>query len=101
MRQIRKLRVPDEIATLIRSMHPDLKRKIRGSLQTILSEPFAGKALKDELSGLRSFRVSRFRIIYRISKKQLIEVVTIGPRDRIYEETFRIISKQAKQSSSD
>ena len=101
MRQLRKLRVPDEIATLIRSMHPDLKRKIRGSLQTILSEPFAGKALRDELSGLRSFRVSRFRIIYRISKKQLIEVVTIGPRDRIYEETFRIISKQAKQSSSD
>ena len=101
MRQIRKLRVPDEIATLIRSMHPDLKRKIRGSLQTILSEPFAGKALKDELSGLRSFRVSRFRIIYRISKKQLIEVVTIGPRDRIYEETFRIISKETKQSSSD
>jgi len=101
MRQLRKLRVPDEIAALIRSMHPDLKRKIRGSLQTILSEPFAGKALRDELSGLRSFRVSRFRIIYRISKKQLIEVVTIGPRDRIYEETFRIISKQAKQSSSD
>jgi len=101
MTQIRKLRVPDEIVALIRSMHPDLKRKIRGSLQTILSEPFAGKALRDELSGLRSFRVSRFRIIYRISKKQLIEVVTIGPRDRIYEETFRIISKQAKQSSSD
>jgi mRNA interferase RelE/StbE len=101
MRQLRKLRVPDEIAALIRSMHPDLKRKIRGSLQTILSEPFAGKALRDELSGLRSFRVSRFRIIYRISKKQLIEVVTIGPRDRIYEETFRIISKQAKQASSD
>jgi mRNA interferase RelE/StbE len=101
MRQHRKLRVPDEIAALIRSMHPDLIRKIRGSLQTILSEPFAGKALRDELSGLRSFRVSRFRIIYRISKKQLIEVVTIGPRDRIYEETFRIVSKEAKQSSSD
>jgi mRNA interferase RelE/StbE len=102
MRQIRKLRVPDEIVALIRSMHPELKRKIRGSLQTILSEPHAGKALKalkDELSGLRSFRVSRFRIIYRISKKQQIEVVTIGPRDRIYEATFRIISKKAKQSS--
>ena len=101
MSQLRKLRVPDEIAALIRNMHPNLRRKIRGSLQTILSEPFAGKALRDELSGLRSFRVSRFRIIYRISKRQLIEVVTIGPRDRIYEETFRIISKQAKQSSSD
>jgi len=60
----------------------------------------AGKALRDELSGLRSLRVSRFRVIYSISKKQQIEVVTIGPRDRIYEETFRIISKEAKQPSS-
>jgi len=100
MRQIRKLRVADEIVALIQSMHPDLKRKIRGSLQTILSEPYAGKALRDELSGLRSLRVSRFRVIYSISKKQQIEVVTIGPRDRIYEETFRIISKEAKQPSS-
>jgi len=56
-----------------------------------LSNPYSGKALKDELAGLRTFRVSRFRIIYRIVHNKEIEIVTIGPRERIYEETFRIM----------
>ncbi|MEK7280506.1 MAG: type II toxin-antitoxin system RelE/ParE family toxin, partial [Nitrospirota bacterium] len=88
-----KLKIPDNVAELIRAMHPDLKKKIKASLQIILFEPYSGKALKDELEGLRSFRVSSFRIIYRISSKKQIEVVTIGPRQRIYEETFRLINK--------
>ncbi len=92
-RTIYKLRVPDEIAELIWAMHPDLKKKIRASLQTILSDPYSGKALKDELEGLRSFRVSTFRIVYRISSKKQIEIIAIGPRERIYEETLRLISK--------
>ena len=88
-----KLRIPDEIAALIRSLHPFLKRKIRASLQTIVSDPHAGKALKDELIGLRSFRVGRLRIIYRISDKKEIEIIAVGPRDRIYEETLRIMKR--------
>jgi len=91
-RLLYKLKVPDEVADLIRSMHPHLKEKVKSSLKMILSKPESVKELKDELSKLRSFRVSRFRIIYRISGKQ-IEIVAIGPRERIYEETYRILSK--------
>lgn len=95
MRQtVYRLRMPDEIAYLIRAMHPHLKKKIKSSLQIILSEPHSGKALKDELEGLRSFRVSSFRIIYRISDKKLIEIVATGPRKNIYEETLRLIKKE-------
>jgi len=89
-----KLFVPREIQELIRTMHPFLKRKVKASLKLILSNPHSGKALLDELSGLRSFRVSSFRIIYRIKEQGLIEIVAIGPRERIYEETFRIIQKE-------
>jgi mRNA interferase RelE/StbE len=88
-----KLLVPNDIADLIRTMHPHLKKKVKASLQIILSDPLSGKALKDELTGLRSFRVSKFRIIYRISRKKRIEVVAFGPRERIYEETFRLLNK--------
>ncbi len=91
-----QLRVPDDIVALIRGMHPHLKKKIKGSLQTIVAEPHSGKPLKEELAGLRSFQVSRFRIIYRISKKRQIEVVAIGPRERIYDETYRIIAREDK-----
>jgi len=71
-------------------MHPTLKRKTRASLKTILADPSAGKALKDELAGLRSFRVGTFRIIYRMTR-YVVEIVAIGPRGRIYEETYRLL----------
>ena len=63
-------------------------------MEIILSEPKSGKALKDELSGLRSFRIGSFRIIYRIKEPEQIELVAIGSRERIYEETFRRIQKK-------
>jgi len=88
-----KLRIPDHIATLVRGLHPHLKKKIKGAFQIILSDPYEGKAAKDPLSGLRSFRVSRFRIIYRLTTKGHIEVVALGPRERIYEETYRLVSR--------
>ena len=91
-----RLRVPDDMAELIRNMHPHLKKKIKASLRTILADYNSGKALKEELLGLRSFRVSQFRIIYRLASDNIIEIIAIGPRARIYEETFRIISKTGK-----
>ena len=93
----KKLRVPDEIVALIRGCHPQLKKKIRAGLRHIVTEPESGKSLKDELEGLKSYRIRRFRIIYRISSKKIIDVVAVGPRKNIYEETYRIIRKEANQ----
>ena len=92
---IHRLMVPDDVADLVRGMHPALKRKTRASLKTILSDPSSGKALKDELAGLRSFRVGSFRIIYRVIRK-VIEIVAIGPRERIYEETYRLLKRERR-----
>ena len=89
-----KIRAPDEIARLIRNAHPQLKRKIKSALNLIVADPSVGKSLRDELKGLKSFQVSRFRIIYRISSKRVIELIAIGPRKTIYEETYRIIRKE-------
>jgi mRNA-degrading endonuclease RelE of RelBE toxin-antitoxin system len=76
-------------------MHPDVKRKVKAGLQTILDNPGAGKALKDELAGLRSLRVSSYRIVYKV-KEFIIEIEAIGPRERIYEDTLRQIKKIKK-----
>ena len=89
-----KLRVPDHLAEFIRGIHPEIKRKIKGSFKNIATEPNSGKALKEELEGLRSFRVSRFRIVYRIAGPKEIQIIAIGPRERIYEETYRLIRKE-------
>lgn len=91
-----KLLVPDEIVSLIRGMHPNLKKRVKAAFNEILNDPFCGKVLKEELAGLRSFRIKRFRIIYKISPKKELSIVALGPRKYIYEETFRIIQKQKK-----
>jgi mRNA interferase RelE/StbE len=85
-----KLRMPEELANLIRGMHPGLKKKVKASLEIILSDPTSGKALREDLAGLRSFRTGRLRVVYRVSKKE-VQVVAIGPRSSIYEETSRLV----------
>jgi mRNA interferase RelE/StbE len=74
-------------------LHPEIKRKLKTAFHTIASDPYAGKALNEELDGLRSYRVSRFRIIYRLMREKQIEIIAVGPRERIYEETYRLVSK--------
>jgi len=74
-------------------MHPELKRKVRSVLKQILNNPSSGKALKEKLNGLNSFRVGRIRIIYRPVARRVIEIVAIGPRKSIYRETYRLVKK--------
>ena len=88
-----RLRVPDEIVDLLRSLHPEIKRKIKAALDLIASDPAVGKSLRDELRGLKSFKIGRFRIIYKVASKRIIEIVAIGPRRTIYEETYRLLKK--------
>jgi mRNA interferase RelE/StbE len=96
-RQLFKLLIADHAASVLRTLHPDIKRKLRTALQAIAADPCAGKVLTQELDGLRSYRVSRFRIIYRIKQEKKIEIIAVGPRERIYEETYRRVSKSEKQ----
>ena len=94
---MKRMRVTTELAELIASLHPSLKRKLKASFRILIDDPHAGKALKEEQSGLWSFRVGRLRIIYRLGKRGDLEVVAIGPRTRIYEETFRLIQRDQKR----
>jgi mRNA interferase RelE/StbE len=86
------LRMPEETAAIVRRMHPEIKKKIKAGLKAIMEEPFAGKMLRDELAGLRSYRISRFRIIYRVAKHEVV-IVAVGPRIRIYEETYKLLQE--------
>jgi mRNA interferase RelE/StbE len=89
-----KLRIQDETASLIRRLHPDLKKKIRTALQKIIENSHTGKALKDEFKGLWSYRIKKIRIVYRFTSKKYIDIIAIGPRRDIYEETYRLLKKK-------
>jgi mRNA interferase RelE/StbE len=88
-----RLSVPHEIVGFLRSLHPEIKGKIKATLDLIASDPAVGKSLRDELRALRCFKFGRFRIIYKVTSKRIIEIVAIGPRRTIYEETYRLLKK--------
>jgi mRNA interferase RelE/StbE len=95
-----KLKVPDPVASLVRGLHPELKARVKKALGLILDDPAIGKPLRDELSGLRSFRVGRFRIVYRVAESERrIEIVATGPRKSIYVETYRLLKKEGPRDS--
>ena len=93
MKAAYRFRVPDDVTLVIRGLHPDLKRKVRTAFALLAHDAHAGKALRAELEGLCALRAGRFRIIYRLSARRVIEIVAVGPRERIYEETLRLLRK--------
>ncbi|HXV64690.1 MAG TPA: type II toxin-antitoxin system mRNA interferase toxin, RelE/StbE family [Vicinamibacteria bacterium] len=81
------VRYTPEAAGRIRRLHPDIKKHIRTAIDGVLESPLGGHALQNELSGLRSYRVGNYRVIYRIhDTERAIEILLVGPRRDIYEE---------------
>ncbi len=89
-----RLKLTEQTAALIRSLHPAIKKKIRSGIEIIMHNPERGKQLRQELAGLCSFRVGKFRIIYRRASKTIIELVAVGPRKTIYEETYKLLMRE-------
>ena len=62
-------------------------------MDDIRERPGAGKPLEDNLNGYRSYRIGRYRLIYRIEKGRLV-LEAIGPRSDIYERFVLEIGRQ-------
>src|SRR5262245_9377530 len=88
-----RFRVSEPLEELIRGLHPELKRRVRAALDAIREDPSVGKELRGDLAGLRSYRVGRFRVIYRVAPRGVIDLIAVGPRRGIYEDTFRLLRR--------
>ena len=78
----------------IRSLHPQIKPVVKRRIQELKDNPFTGIALEKELSGYRSIRAKRFRIIYKILQKEnAVQIHYVGHRKDIYEILREIIVK--------
>jgi len=78
-----RLEMPQAVRHLIRHLPPELKTKVKVALRSIAENPERGKELREELAGLRSYRIGRSRIVYRVAGS-IIEIVAFGPRVDIY-----------------
>jgi mRNA interferase RelE/StbE len=62
-----------------------IRRRILGKAGKLADDPYEGKTLKGELSGLFSLRVGDYRIIYWVDEKEnTVWLVDVGHRKRIY-----------------
>ena len=87
-----RLEMSQAVRDLIIHLPSQFKRKVKAALQSLSEDPYQAKELKDELEGLRSFRVARSRLILRV-KRSTVEIVAFGPRKDIYERAATELSK--------
>ncbi len=79
-------RYTPECSRLIAKLPPEIKRLVRSSVETLLASPNSGTELTGELDGYRSYRVRRYRIIYRVNQTESsIDVYHVGHRRDVYE----------------
>lgn len=70
----------------IRQLHPQLKPLIKSKIEQIGQDPYKGKSLEKDLSGYRSLRVRRYRVIYKVREEdRFVEIHYVGHRKDIYE----------------
>ena len=81
-----KILIPPLVEETIKILSPSLKSQIRSGLEAIQEDPHIGKHLKRELRGLWSYRVNRYRIVYRIDHNLIeVQIIDLGPRTIIYD----------------
>jgi mRNA interferase RelE/StbE len=82
-----------ECARLISKLPPEIKRLVRATIATLLDEPKIGTELTGELDGYFSYRIRRYRIIYRVNEEEsCIDVYHAGHRRDVYETLRSLLS---------
>lgn len=68
-----------------RKLEEELKAQVRECLIGLENSAYQGKRLHGDLKDNYSLRVRKLRIIYTISEKdEIVYVVAIGPRKKVY-----------------
>ena len=89
-----RIRLTPEAARLLSKLHPESKKLIKSALLELRQAPYSGNDLQEELSGFKSYRSKRYRILYRVNEEeQVIEVYYIGHRKDIYEQFKRLLNQ--------
>lgn len=61
------------------------RQKLLAAIENLQTDPFQGKKLQGQLSGIYSLRIWPYRILYEVYKKKIIIVVLhIGHRQGVY-----------------
>ena len=89
-----RVRFTPEATRLFSLLHPENKKWIKSALQEISKAPYMGHDLQEELSGFKSFKSKRYRILYKVNDdEQTLEIYYIGHRQDVYEQFRRLLNR--------
>ena len=93
------LKFTPESARILTKLHPENKKYIKQALVELGENPYAGSDLQEELSGFKSFKLKRFRILYNIDEEDnTIKIYHIGHRKDVYQQFHRLLTELKKTS---
>ena len=89
-----KVRLTREAAKIVSKLHPENKKLIRSALDEVRQNPHQGRDLQDDLSGFKSYRIKRYRIVYKLNEEQsFIDIYYLGHRRDVYEQFRTLLNK--------
>ena len=98
MKEIRFKFTP-EAARLLAKLHPEGKKLIKLGLDELRQNPFLGDDLQQELSGFKSYKIKRYRVLYAVDEEEkVIQVYYVGHRRDVYEQFRDLLSDLHKSS---
>jgi len=68
----------------VKDLDKPVRARIFKELLFLESHPMSGKLLTGDLRGARTFRVGKYRVIYRLSECNIV-IITILHRKKIYD----------------
>ncbi len=94
-----KIRFTPEAARLLSKLHPEGKRLVKVALDELRQNPYSGDDLQQDLSGFKSYKTKRYRVLYDVSEEEeLIQIYYIGHRRDVYEQFRVLLSELHKES---
>jgi addiction module RelE/StbE family toxin len=81
-----EVRISPKSEKQIRQIKKIYQTAILSALEDLRNDPFAGKPLSKDLTGRFSYKISSYRIIYKVNKKdKIVNILSAGHRATIYQ----------------
>jgi len=90
-----RVRLTPEASGLFSRSHPEIKRLIKARIKELGQNAYYGDDLQEELSGFKSFKFKRYRIIYKINEEEGVVKIYIGRRTDVYEQCRLLLNRLA------
>lgn len=88
-----RIQFTPESARLLSKLLPENKKIIKAGLKELRQNPDPGGDLQERLAGFKSYKIKRYRVIYKFAEEEnIIRIHYLGPRRDVYEQFQNLLT---------